>query len=241
MEQVLQDTPGRFRLLTIPLELRDMIYRLIFADTASDDGTQPNIAPPALMCTNKQVRDELLPIFYAMNRFAVSITTKEVPDFDAHVKILAANGFLKYLDNLTVSVKEDVTARDIRQTTKTIAIDFTTTNNNSTAQAADSDSTLVCDEETVDFKSEKEMHVALWAALKAKELHLPTRQSFAVSCAFILNMRDVLCTLGKGVPKAAKGVWMEVASDRNEELQSLRQCGRGNATTGDLETPPWWK
>lgn len=223
-----------FRLLTIPLELREMIYRHVFAENASDDGSIPNIASPALMRTSKQVRNEILPIFYSMCRFSVSMTTQEVPKFDAHVKILAANGFLKHVNRLTLSVKEAVTARDIRRTTKTIAVDFTTTN--ATAQAADS--TLVCDG-TVDFESTQEVHMAVWVALKANNLNYPGRQSFAVSDAFKLNLRDVLGTLGREVPKVAEGVCMQI-TDGKDELQSLRVPNPSISAADGLQTPPWW-
>lgn len=58
-----------FPLLDLPAEIRNLIYR----QALHKDGVIKALKQPPLLCTNKQIRDEALPMYYADNKFFVSI------------------------------------------------------------------------------------------------------------------------------------------------------------------------
>ncbi|KAK8075611.1 hypothetical protein PG997_010274 [Apiospora hydei] len=60
-----------FPFLSLPPELRNMVYYLALGDLRASYGptTCTALAPPALTQTNRQVRAETLSLYYSQNRF----------------------------------------------------------------------------------------------------------------------------------------------------------------------------
>lgn len=93
------------RLLSLPGEIRNLIWRFAtlqasstqmedaglvpvllangyrYTDVSGRPKLQPATPPPALLDTSRQVRSEVLPIYYAENQFSIALDTKEA--FDA--------------------------------------------------------------------------------------------------------------------------------------------------------------
>lgn len=59
-------------LLSLPAELREMIYTFALTD---DDCVEPTDGKPALLQANRQVRREASPIYYTLNAFAFSLSS----------------------------------------------------------------------------------------------------------------------------------------------------------------------
>lgn len=109
-------------LLELPGELRDLIYEII----ALRDGIQTAQLrtvfqldgrkllklvrryplEPSLSCVNKQLRREVLSIFYGTNRFLIRSSSKPFLDIASHSRLLRNSQFTRHLRHL--EIKQDV-------------------------------------------------------------------------------------------------------------------------------------
>jgi hypothetical protein len=71
------DTSSGSRLMTLPLEVRQRIWRLVVVE--KDFFVYPVISPeqPDLAMTSRQIRGEVLPLYYRENTFAVEIPVEK--------------------------------------------------------------------------------------------------------------------------------------------------------------------
>ena len=108
-------TPGAFRLLDLPAELRDYIYELALTteDTLYICGGTSHELQQALTQTTRQVRHETLPIFYGRNTFVICRYGSEaarkrwVMAIESHLWLLGDLGFDCILHTGSTRLKQD--------------------------------------------------------------------------------------------------------------------------------------
>ncbi|KAI0518008.1 hypothetical protein F5B22DRAFT_645255 [Xylaria bambusicola] len=69
-------------ILSFPGEIRNMIYRFAVLDATHGDSYGSTLVPPALARVNRQLRDEVIPIYYGETKFVITVQTTVGLDWD---------------------------------------------------------------------------------------------------------------------------------------------------------------
>ena len=115
---------NQFRLLRLPAELRNRIYHLAVVnekplDIVHHKRYRRAKAPqqPALASTSKQLREEVLPIFYGGNSFVLDTVGDIIQDFEGVVRAWtkACGSYLPHIKSIGVSAHYDHAAQDYEE------------------------------------------------------------------------------------------------------------------------------
>jgi hypothetical protein len=113
-----------FRLLDLPAELRNRIYHFAVVNEKPIDIIHHKrwrraeaLQQPALASTCKQLRKEVLPIFYGGNSFVLDTVGDIVQDFKGVVRawMKACGPYLSYIKSIGVSAYYDQEAEDYEE------------------------------------------------------------------------------------------------------------------------------